>query len=94
MDASSENRVACKVGLLLAGINLALASAIWMNGSGEGWIYLAFFHLPTIALWQWLFPHVLDGLGHFGEPVFFSGICTISSFVFGWAMTRIVALYG
>ena len=98
MDTPSENRVACKIGLLLAGINLVLASAIWLalcrNGSGEGWIYIAFFHLPTIALWHGLFPHALDGLGRLAEPVFFSGVCTISSFVFGWTMTRIVALYG
>jgi hypothetical protein len=90
----SENRIACKVGMLFAGIHLALASVIWfVLGGGEAWIYLAFFHLPSIALWQALFPHLLDSFGRFTEPFFFGAIGTISWFVFGWVMTRLVALY-
>jgi hypothetical protein len=94
---TQDGRIALKVGVLLAGIHLAFSLLIWLalcrGESGEGWLYVAFLHLPSISLGLWLFPHLPDLLASLPAPLLYCGFGTLLWFAFGWAMTRIVTLY-
>ena len=94
---TQDGKIALKVGLLLAGVHLVFSLFIWLalcrGENGEGWLYVALLHLPSIWLGLWLFPHLPDLLGSVPEPFLYCGFGTILWFVFGWAMTRLVSLY-
>ena len=88
-----------KIGLVLAGIHLAFSVFVWLvvcRGGGEGdegWIYVAFLHLPTLGITSWLFPGIPGILAGLPQPLVYCGFGTVLWFIFGWTASRLVALY-
>jgi hypothetical protein len=98
MITPGDKKIALKIGLVLAGVHLAFSLFIWnalcRGENGEGWLFVGLLHLPTIWLGSWLFPGLPSVLAGLSQPLVFCGFGTILWFIFGWTMTRIVALYG
>ena len=94
---TSDARIALKIGLLLASVHLAFSLFIWLalcrGDNGEGWLYVAVLHLPSMWLGSWLFPHLPDALAALPQPLVFCGFGTLLWFAFGWTVARLVALY-
>jgi hypothetical protein len=95
---TQEGRIALKIGLIFAGIHLTFSLFIWLalcrGENGEGWLYVAWLHLPSIGLGLWLFPHLPDTLVYVPEPLLYCGLGTVLWFIFGWTMAQFVRLYG
>jgi hypothetical protein len=90
-------KLGLRFGLWAAGLHLTFALFIWFvvvgSVNGEGWFYVGLLHLPSLFVLSRLFPNFPAAFPHLSDAAWLCGCGTITWFVCGWMIGRIVMFY-